>query len=709
MDAQGGRGRGESLEAELLDASQLEAIIAAQQEEEDAAQLAAALEMSTLDAAAFGNDALLADSGDFEGGEDGADSDGDFDADAFDAPGLSATEFAAFTVPSETASAHTPVGGLSTAAVGGVVPASAAAATAATVPAARRDHAHAVEVPPGGPGAGAGALFAQFTPAPRFAPGGLPDWARTIATVGAAAGASAAATVATVRAEGESRGYGRGSDRFSAGSAGTATSSFPDVSPPIAAAAAAAAAGSARAGGAAVAGATGARLAGARLRSLLEDADADSKHIDSDDDDDDGCDDDDDLAAGQAGQLGAADRYSFARGDHHPHGRHHDDNDEDDGTGPVTPVGAAAAGLAMTPPLAAAAAAAPRMGGSSGGDGDGDDADDDGMDADGESDIDADAAEGAEAEEEEAAGDAAADAAAEEDAEEGEPAAEGEGEAEAEGEAEPSKPLGFYITASIAEAEGVPYTGLVEGEDAVALEVDIPPQEPLRSLLKETIVCVTSARAGCSIPELLDPDTARCFWQSDGAAPHALTLQFYRRVSLAEVCLYLDFTADESYCPQEIHIKCGNSVAELSELRKITLSEPAGWVRFPFIDAAKRGLRRYLRTQVVQLVITSNHANGRDCHVRGLHVFGPFSDPRLASAAERGWGFGAGVGAAAASDAVEAEAAAGGDEVGLPAAGEGTFGGAAAAGGAAALSFGGTVAAAASDFGFSFGLFDSIR
>lgn len=190
------------------------------------------------------------------------------------------------------------------------------------------------------------------------------------------------------------------------------------------------------------------------------------------------------------------------------------------------------------------------------------------------------------------------------------------------------------------------------------------------------------------------------------------------RTGLSEVCLYLDFPSDESYCPQEILIKCGNSVAELAELRKITLSEPAGWVRFPFIDASKRGLRRYLRTQVVQLVVTANHASGRDCHVRGLQVYGPFSDPRLASAAERGWAFGAGVGAGGGAGAaaepggtVDAEAG-GSDDAGLATAGASTFGlaGAVAAGGAAATATAGAGAAAvASDFGFSFGLFDSIR
>lgn len=710
MAAEEVRERGASLEAELLDATQLEAIIAAQEEEEDAAQLAAALEMSVLDSAGFADEAVLADA--YEeahpplSGDDVAHVDDNTYIDAASDSGLVLHE-----TSEEAYGARTPVGGSAAVAVNPAarrIPSSATAASGLLATAAlfapgfedgraggsgithaiassdvetRAGHSRAAV----GIGAGFPATvepFAHVTPAPRFGASVLPDWARTVPTVGAAAAAGAAATVATVRADVRDR-----------ASTGSTSSSFPDISPPMSSAAAAGAAGPAAG-----------RAAGTRLRSLLEDAD--SKSYSDDDDVDDGDD-------GARQHLHAVPRRLLSTADSHAYAAARAREAVAGGpAGPVTPVGHPAGGSAAASAPAAASGELhddEHLVDDSNDDHDDDDGDDDDL-------MDADALDGdAEAGAGDAAGDqaetadagAAAGEAQAAGAGEGEAgaAAEGEGQGEGEGDAPPPKPLGFYITSSIPEADGVPFTGLVEGEDAVALEVDIPPQEPLRSLLGEAIVCVTSARAGCSIPELLDPDTSRCFWQSDGAAPHAITLQFYRRVSLAEVALYLDFAADESYCPLEIHIKSGNSVAELSEMRRITLTEPVGWVRLPFIDAEKRGLRRYLRTQVLQLVITANHSNGRDCHVRGLHAFGPWADPRLAAAAQRGWGFAAAAGSigptAAAADGVDGEAAA--------LAADGGVAGAGLAGPAATAGAFGSAAAPLADSGFSFGLFDSIR
>lgn len=193
------------------------------------------------------------------------------------------------------------------------------------------------------------------------------------------------------------------------------------------------------------------------------------------------------------------------------------------------------------------------------------------------------------------------------------------------------------MTRSLGVSDGVLVLGPVAGEEAAPgpcgkpLEADLPPAEPVRNLSAEMLVMVSTARAGSSVPELLDGSTST-FWQSDGAAPHSLDVQFYRRQTVAEVALQLDFSADESYTPQEITLRAGNTLAELHDLRRITLDQPVGWVRVPFVARDKRGLPRYLRAHVLQISISANHQAGRDCHVRQLCVLGPLLEPRLGSA-----------------------------------------------------------------------------
>ena len=65
-------------------------------------------------------------------------------------------------------------------------------------------------------------------------------------------------------------------------------------------------------------------------------------------------------------------------------------------------------------------------------------------------------------------------------------------------------------------------------------------------------------------------------------------------------------------------------------MRLLELAEPAGWVHVRLrrpgeaadseaADGEAAGLRAYL----VQLVVLTNHQNGRDTHVRQVKIFGP--------------------------------------------------------------------------------------
>ena len=63
--------------------------------------------------------------------------------------------------------------------------------------------------------------------------------------------------------------------------------------------------------------------------------------------------------------------------------------------------------------------------------------------------------------------------------------------------------------------------------------------------------CLVRVTAGNGVEQLRDHNI-ETYWQSDGTQPHSITIQFLRKVTLSEVCLYLDFNLDESYAPKKI-------------------------------------------------------------------------------------------------------------------------------------------------------------
>ena len=52
--------------------------------------------------------------------------------------------------------------------------------------------------------------------------------------------------------------------------------------------------------------------------------------------------------------------------------------------------------------------------------------------------------------------------------------------------------------------------------------------------------------------ELLRDDNLETYWQSDGAQPHLVNIQFQKKVHMMELLLYADFKHDESYTPNKV-------------------------------------------------------------------------------------------------------------------------------------------------------------
>ncbi len=142
--------------------------------------------------------------------------------------------------------------------------------------------------------------------------------------------------------------------------------------------------------------------------------------------------------------------------------------------------------------------------------------------------------------------------------------------------------------------------------------------ENLREVGTDAIWSLSTAKPGNGIEQLRDNNLER-YWQSDGAQPHMVNIQFLKKVTVSKVCLYLDFSTDESYTPKKIAIRSGTSQHDLVDIATIDLHEPVGWITVLLTEDDNQPLR----THLLQIRVISMHQNGRDTHVRHVKVFGP--------------------------------------------------------------------------------------
>ncbi|EIM91196.1 anaphase-promoting complex subunit 10 [Stereum hirsutum FP-91666 SS1] len=130
-------------------------------------------------------------------------------------------------------------------------------------------------------------------------------------------------------------------------------------------------------------------------------------------------------------------------------------------------------------------------------------------------------------------------------------------------------------------------------------------------------------------PECLqdnDPDT---FWHSDGPQPHFVTIEFPRKMAVQKISLFLSFPLDDSYTPAALSIRAGTTASDLQEVRSLVLDKPDGWITFdvsaePSDDG--EGFKP-VNVYILQVIIITNHMNGKDTHLRGMRILGPVEEP----------------------------------------------------------------------------------
>jgi len=159
----------------------------------------------------------------------------------------------------------------------------------------------------------------------------------------------------------------------------------------------------------------------------------------------------------------------------------------------------------------------------------------------------------------------------------------------------------------------------------------------LRDIGHEAVWSLSTAKPGNGVEQIRDDDMDT-YWQSDGAQPHLINVQFHKKMTILEVSLYLDYSLDESYTPKKISIKAGTTFHDLVEIQTVNLKEPQGWVKVPVrnpyadrpsgvdtVGDATAGdpVGGVLRAFFLQISIIAMHQNGRDTHVRQVKVYGP--------------------------------------------------------------------------------------
>lgn len=56
---------------------------------------------------------------------------------------------------------------------------------------------------------------------------------------------------------------------------------------------------------------------------------------------------------------------------------------------------------------------------------------------------------------------------------------------------------------------------------------------------------------GFGVDQLLD-ESNDTYWQSDGPQPHLVNIQFHRKTTIHDICIYADYKSDESYTPNRL-------------------------------------------------------------------------------------------------------------------------------------------------------------
>ena len=127
----------------------------------------------------------------------------------------------------------------------------------------------------------------------------------------------------------------------------------------------------------------------------------------------------------------------------------------------------------------------------------------------------------------------------------------------------------------------------------------------LRELGGEAVWTLSSAKPGNGVEQLRD-ESLSTYWQSDGAGPHLINIQFLRKTSVCTINLYLNYVLDESYTPKRISVRAGSTIHDMADVTTVDLNEPSGWVSV-VLSSQDADCPGPLRTHILQVVHKSDY------------------------------------------------------------------------------------------------------
>ncbi|CCW64846.1 unnamed protein product [Phytomonas sp. EM1] len=182
------------------------------------------------------------------------------------------------------------------------------------------------------------------------------------------------------------------------------------------------------------------------------------------------------------------------------------------------------------------------------------------------------------------------------------------------------------------------------GSEALAARIAGPPAAA--SATPPAVWCVSTAKHGNGVTNLLSWGNFHTYWQSDGVLPHCIRVDFAALLAVEAVLLLLSHACDESYTPRVVTIRAGCGAADMMEVGRGVFESPEGWGCIdlgeeeeeaekakdpdPGNGRVARGgdlASRGVWCTRLEIIIVENRDNGRDCHVRGVRILGPCQEP----------------------------------------------------------------------------------
>ncbi|KAI5160533.1 anaphase-promoting complex subunit 10 [Nematocida ausubeli] len=120
---------------------------------------------------------------------------------------------------------------------------------------------------------------------------------------------------------------------------------------------------------------------------------------------------------------------------------------------------------------------------------------------------------------------------------------------------------------------------------------------------------LSTYKSGHGLEELFSNNLEQ-FWHTDGNLPHYIELDFNEIKRLVSIRMNIGHTQDKSYIPKDIEIRYGKTREMAEGTKSVAITD-----KMPVVNIAIDEYCCY-----VQIIITSNHQEGRDSRIRGLSL-----------------------------------------------------------------------------------------